>query len=28
MLLSKAPFSFSIIKLPWMLKPLRVNWGY
>ena len=27
-LLSKAPFSFSIIKLPWMQKPLHVKWSY
>jgi hypothetical protein len=27
-LMNKAPFSFSLIKLPWMLKPLRVNWAY
>ena len=27
-LLMKSPFSFSIIKLPWMDKPLHVNWPY
>ena len=27
-LLMKSPFSFSIIKLPWMPKPLHVNWSY
>lgn len=27
-LLSKSPFSFSIIKYPWMNKPLHVNWTY
>ena len=27
-LLNKSPFSFSIIKLPWMKKPLHVNWPY
>lgn len=27
-LLNQSPFSFSIIKLPWMSKPLHVNWAY
>ncbi|MFT4803424.1 MAG: hypothetical protein ACI9YE_000617, partial [Psychroserpens sp.] len=27
-LLLKSPFSFSIIKLPWMQKPLHVTWPY
>jgi hypothetical protein len=27
-LLMKSPFSFSIIKLPWMQKPLHVTWPY
>ncbi|WP_452601101.1 contractile injection system tape measure protein [Pontimicrobium sp. MEBiC06410] len=27
-LLIKSPLSFSIIKLPWMTKPLHVNWPY
>lgn len=27
-LLQKAPFSFSIIRFPWMEKPLHVSWGY
>nr|WP_321235308.1 contractile injection system tape measure protein [uncultured Psychroserpens sp.] len=27
-LLLKSPFSFSIIKLPWMTKPLHVNWPF
>lgn len=27
-LLNKSPFSFSIIKYPWMPKPLHVNWPY
>ena len=27
-LISKSPFSFSIIKYPWMNKPLYVNWIY
>jgi hypothetical protein len=27
-LLIKSPFSFSIIKLPWMTKPLHVTWPY
>jgi len=27
-LLHKSPFSFSIIKYPWMDKPLHVNWPY
>ncbi len=27
-LLNKSPFSFSIIKRPWMDKPLHVNWSY
>lgn len=27
-LLNKSPFSFSIIKYPWMVKPLHVNWSY
>ncbi len=25
-LLNKAPFSFSTIKYPWMIKPLHINW--
>ncbi|WP_286911840.1 contractile injection system tape measure protein [Flavobacterium sp. UBA4197] len=28
LLLNKSPFSFSIIKHPWMSKPLYVNWPY
>ncbi len=27
-LMHKSPFSFSIIKMPWMQKPLHVNWPY
>ncbi|QHI37229.1 hypothetical protein IMCC3317_26070 [Kordia antarctica] len=27
-LMLKSPFSFSIIKLPWMRKPLHVTWAY
>jgi hypothetical protein len=27
-LISRSPFSFSIIKYPWMDKPLHVNWPY
>ncbi len=27
-LLQKSPFSFSIIKLPWMSKPLHVSWPH
>lgn len=27
-LMLKSPFSFSIIKLPWMAKPLHVTWPY
>lgn len=27
-LMLKSPFSFSIIKFPWMPKPLHVNWPY
>ncbi|WP_163411029.1 contractile injection system tape measure protein [Flavobacterium ajazii] len=27
-LISKSPFAFSIIKYPWMDKPLHVNWPY
>ncbi len=27
-LINQAPFSFSIIKFPWMEKPLHVNWPY
>jgi hypothetical protein len=27
-LLNQSPFSFSIIKLPWMPKPLKVEWPY
>ncbi|KAF2507510.1 hypothetical protein E0W72_11570 [Flavobacterium arcticum] len=27
-LIHKSPFSFSIIKFPWMKKPLHVNWNY
>ena len=28
LLISHSPFSFSIIKYPWMPKPLHVNWPY
>ncbi|MCC9064722.1 contractile injection system tape measure protein [Flavobacterium piscisymbiosum] len=28
MLISRSPFAFSIIKYPWMNKPLHVNWPY
>ena len=28
LLLQRSPFSFSIIKYPWMDKPLHVNWAY
>lgn len=28
LLLAKSPFSFSIIKFPWMKKPVHVNWAY
>jgi hypothetical protein len=28
LLISKSPFSFSIIKYPWMNKPLYVSWPY
>lgn len=27
-LIHKSPFSFSIIKMPWMSKPLHVTWNY
>ncbi len=27
-LLQHSPFSFSILKLPWIEKPLHVNWSY
>ena len=27
-LLNKSPFSFSVIKFPWMKKPLHVNWAF
>ena len=27
-LINKCPFSFSLIKYPWMNKPLHVNWNY
>ena len=27
-LMLKSPFSFSIIKLPWMIKPLHVHWPF
>lgn len=27
-LINKSPFAFSIIKYPWMSKPLHVNWPY
>lgn len=27
-LIHKSPFSFSIIKFPWMIKPLHVTWPY
>lgn len=28
LLINKSPFSFSMIKFPWMEKPLHVNWPY
>ncbi|WP_158992501.1 contractile injection system tape measure protein [Mucilaginibacter sp. L196] len=28
LLINKSPFSFSIIKYPWMVKPLHVYWAY
>ncbi len=28
LLIQRSPFNFSVIKLPYMLKPLRVNWEY
>ncbi|MBW2937634.1 hypothetical protein KXJ69_05920 [Aureisphaera sp. CAU 1614] len=28
LLINSSPFSFSIIKFPWMKKPLEVNWPY
>jgi len=28
LLMHKSPFSFSIIKMPWMQKPLHVHWPY
>ncbi|MCO6146789.1 contractile injection system tape measure protein [Flavobacterium sp. NRK1] len=28
MLLNRSPFTFSIVKFPWMNKPLYVNWQY
>jgi len=28
LLISKSPFSFSIIRYPWMPKPLYVTWPY
>jgi hypothetical protein len=28
LLINKSPFSFSIIKFPWIKKPLYVNWPY
>lgn len=28
LLINKSPFSFSIIKYPWMSKPLHVQWPY
>jgi len=28
LLIQRSPFNFSVIKLSWMLKPLRVNWAY
>ncbi|WP_428229554.1 contractile injection system tape measure protein [Flavobacterium sp.] len=28
LLIHKSPFSFSIIKYPWMSKPLHVNWSF
>jgi hypothetical protein len=28
LLLGKSPFSFSVIKFPWMRKPLHINWPY
>lgn len=27
-LINRSPFSFSIVKFPWMKKPLHVNWSY
>lgn len=27
-LLNHSPFSFSVIKLPWMQKPMHINWNY
>jgi hypothetical protein len=27
-LLSKSPFSFSIVNYPWMKKPLFIRWSY
>lgn len=27
-LMLKSPFSFSIIKLPWMIKPLHITWSF
>ena len=27
-LLARAPFSFSVVKLPWMAKPVNVTWPY
>lgn len=28
LLIHKSPFSFSVIKFPWMIKPLYVEWRY
>lgn len=28
LLIHRSPFSFSLIKYPWMDRPLQVNWGY
>jgi hypothetical protein len=28
LLINKSPFSFSVIRYPWMDKPLHVNWSY
>lgn len=28
LLIQKSPFSFSIIKFPWMEKPLHIDWPY
>ncbi len=28
LLINKSPYSFSVIRFPWMSKPLHVNWSY